>query len=58
MRTIFKRIEEVTAELNLGVCGDPWPLSEMTTFRIHGEKVTPEEYLAFLKSKLAERKAK
>jgi hypothetical protein len=55
---IFKRIEEVTTELNLGICGDPWPLSSMTTFRIRGEEVTPEAYLAFLEKKLEEKKVK
>jgi hypothetical protein len=55
---IFKKIEAVTAELNLGVCGEPWPLSSMTSFRIYGEQVTPEVYLAFLEKKLEERKSK
>lgn len=56
--TIFKRIEAVAAELNLASCGQPWPLSSMTTFRVYGEQVTPEEYLLFLEKMLTERKKK
>jgi len=56
---VLSRIAAVTAELNLPACGgQPWPLSEMTTFRIRGERVTPEEYLTFLEKMLEERKAK
>jgi hypothetical protein len=59
VKAIFRRIGEVTAELNLASCNGPgWPLSEMTVFRIYGEEVTPEAYLAFLEKKLEERKSK
>jgi hypothetical protein len=56
---VLSRIDRVTKLLNLPAAGcAPWPLTVMTTFRIHGKEVTPADYLEFLEKMLAERKTK
>jgi len=59
LNSVLARIDKLVKLLNLPAAGGaPWPLTEMTQFRIHGKEVTPAEYLTFLEKMYTERTAK
>jgi hypothetical protein len=59
LNVVLARIDKLLKFLNIPAAGGaPWPLTEMTTFRIRGEEVTPAEYLVLLEKMYAERTVK